>query len=227
MTENKTEQRNKQDYSIDFIYPFLDERSKTAKARLTLNNDAGALKPNMIADVLLLPEHSMEVLSVPHTAVIRTGSENRVVWAKGDGQYKSVAVKLGQMGTEYTEVTEGLSAGDEVVTSAQFLLDSESSKQSDLRRFEPVEADHHSGHQMVQTARTSGLVNEVMGETINISRDAIEKWNRPPATMDFVLAEGVTAPSAGSQVEFTFEIRDGDFIITEIHRMIPEQGHDH
>lgn len=212
---------------VDFIYPFLDEQSKTAKARLTLNNDSGTLKPNMIADVLLLPDSSGEVLSVPQSAVIRTGNENRVVWAMGDGQYKSVEVKLGRMGTAYAEITAGLTAGDEVVTAAQFLLDSESSKQSDLRRFEPVSADQHKHQQMVQSARTSGLVNDVMGQTINISRDAIEKWNRPPATMDFQLAEGVTAPMAGSQLEFTFEIRDGEFIIIEIHRMIPEQGHDH
>jgi len=212
---------------VDFIYPFLDERSKTAIARLTLNNESGTLKPNMIADVLLLPDSTEEVLSVPHTSVIRTGTENRVVWAKADGQYKSVAVELGRMGSEYVEITAGLADGDEVVTAAQFLLDSESSQQSDLRRFEPAESEHHDHHQMVQSARTSGLVNEVMGQTINISRGAIEKWNRPPATMDFLLAEGITAPMVGSQLEFTFEILDGDFIITDIHRMIPEQGHDH
>ncbi|MFC3193273.1 efflux RND transporter periplasmic adaptor subunit [Marinicella sediminis] len=211
---------------VDFVYPFLDQRSKAARVRLTFDNENGQLKPNMIADVTVMPAMSETVLAVPQSAVIRTAEADRVVWAQGGGQFKSVAVKLGRMGDEYVEVLDGLTAGDEVVISAQFLLDSESSKQSDLRRYAAPE-QLRQDPQQVQSARTTGVINRIDGQLINISRDGIEKWNRPPATMDFQSAGHLSMPAPGSQLDFTFEIRGNDFIITAIHAVNGEPAHDH
>lgn len=119
---------------VDYIYPILDNKTRTVRVRLRFANKDRLLKPNMFAQVMI---HSGEVtptLQVPREAVIRTGSQNRVVLALGDGRYKSVAVDLGRVGANAAEILGGLEAGDTVVSSAHFLLDSESSIDSDFRR---------------------------------------------------------------------------------------------
>ena len=73
---------------------------------------------------------------VPAEAIIRTGSQNRVVLVTGPGEYKSVAIDLGRINKSEAEVLNGLSPGEEVVTHSQFLLDSESSVTSDFSRME-------------------------------------------------------------------------------------------
>jgi len=71
---------------------------------------------------------------IPREALIRTGHQNRAVLALGEGRFKSVEVEVGRVGTHKAEILEGLKAGDRIATSAQFLLDSESSKTSDFQR---------------------------------------------------------------------------------------------
>ena len=78
---------------------------------------------------------------IPREALIRTGSQSRVVLAKGEGRFKSIAVKVGRIGESQVEILSGLKAGERIVSSAQFLIDSESSKTSDFRRMD------HSQHQ--------------------------------------------------------------------------------
>jgi Cu(I)/Ag(I) efflux system membrane fusion protein len=87
-------------------------------------------------------------LLVPREAVIRGPDDNRVVLAQGAGRFRSVAVELGRVDGRYAEILDGLEAGDEVVVSAQFLLDSESSKTSDFRRMEamPAASEHDMDH---------------------------------------------------------------------------------
>lgn len=120
---------------VDYIYPTLDPATRTIPVRLRFENPDETLKPNMFAEVVI--RHSDEgeqTLVVPHAAVIRTGNQDRVVLAMGNGRFKSVAVVLGRLGDESVEILEGLQAGDRVVTSAHFLLDSESSISSDFQR---------------------------------------------------------------------------------------------
>jgi len=121
---------------VDYVYPTLDPDLRTARVRLRFDNADSALKPNMFAQVQILSDGTESVLSVPGEAVIRTGTQDRVVLAQGEGRFKSVAVVPGRVGTSRVEILEGLSAGDRVVTSAQFLLDSESSRDSDFKRME-------------------------------------------------------------------------------------------
>jgi len=97
------------------------------------NTDA-LLKPNMFAQVNIYSGESQATLQVPRESLIRTGSQNRVVLALGDGRFKSVEVTLGRVGASEAEILEGLDVGDRVVSSAHFLLDSESSTDSDFQR---------------------------------------------------------------------------------------------
>jgi len=119
---------------VDYIYPILDNKTRTVRVRLRFANTDILLKPNMFAQVIIHSGESTPTLQVPREAVIRTGSQNRVVLALGDGRYKSVMVTLGRVGGSEAEILEGLEAGDRVVSSAHFLLDSESSIDSDFKR---------------------------------------------------------------------------------------------
>ncbi len=119
---------------VDYIYPSLDEQTRTLRIRLRFANERRELKPNMFAQVEIDTADQDAVLAVPREAIIRTGSQDRVVLALGEGRFKSIAVSLGRMDDRSVEVLDGLHEGDDVVVSAQFLLDSESSKTSDFLR---------------------------------------------------------------------------------------------
>jgi Cu(I)/Ag(I) efflux system membrane fusion protein len=119
---------------VDYVYPVLDAKTRTTKIRLRFDNADAALKPNMFAQVIVHLTDTTKGLLVPNESVIRTGAMDRVVLALGDGYFKSIAVKVGRFDQTSTEILSGLNAGDLVVSSAQFLLDSESSKSSDFKR---------------------------------------------------------------------------------------------
>ena len=126
---------------VDYVYPTLDPKTRTASVRLRFNNPQALLKPNMFAKVAIQTAAGPNALVIPKEAVIRLGDQNRVVLALGEGRFKSTAIALGRIDGEYAEIRSGLSVGDRVVTSAHFLLDSESSKTSDFRRM-----NHSSMH---------------------------------------------------------------------------------
>ncbi len=135
---------------VDYIYPSLDEKTRTLRVRLRFANADRVLRPNMFAQVIIHTDAGREVLVVPREAVIRTGSQDRVVLALGEGRFRSVAVQLGHMDPDNVEIMAGVAAGQEVVVSAQFLLDSESSRTSDLKRMQPAGSGGHVEHQDLQ-----------------------------------------------------------------------------
>jgi Cu(I)/Ag(I) efflux system membrane fusion protein len=216
---------------VDYVYPTLNPKTRTLKVRLRFNNQDSLLKPNMFAQVIIHPDAEEKSLLVPKQAVIRTGSSERVVVALGSGRFKSVEVKVGRFDDNSVEILAGLDAGEEVVTSAQFLLDSESSKSSDFKRMNhPLEVSDSSSSDSKSnsntepmTAEVDGVINSLMIEhgMLNISRGPIEKWGRPEATLDFIAAEDVDISNlkAGMKIRFTFMIMDGQFMITKIQKI--------
>jgi Cu(I)/Ag(I) efflux system membrane fusion protein len=119
---------------VDFIYPSLDPVTRTLRLRLRFANPDGALRPNMFTRVTLEAPAGEPVPAVPAEAVIRTGDGDRVVLSLGGGRFRAVPVELGAHGDRFVEVRDGLAPGDRVVTSAQYLLDSESSRRAGLER---------------------------------------------------------------------------------------------
>ena len=111
---------------VIYIYPSLDPKSRTAKVRLEFANPKGRLKPEMYADVNLKIDLG-EKLAVPEGAIIDTGIRQVAFIDKGSGYFEPREVKLGVKVDNYYEVIEGLKPGERVVTSANFLIDSESS----------------------------------------------------------------------------------------------------
>ena len=113
------------DAVVDYIYPYLNKASRTGRVRLTLQNVSGVLKPDMYAAVSLAAEIGHR-LAVPEDAVLFAG-ESRVVFVDlGAGQLKPVRIKTGHHVGGMIEVTEGLSLGDVIVTSGNFLIAAES-----------------------------------------------------------------------------------------------------
>jgi len=120
---------------VDYVYPTLDLASRTLRVRMRFENQDQALKPNMFAKINILNDEAAPSLLVPKEAVIRVEQSIRVVLALGEGRFKSINVEIGRTDKDSIEIVSGLFEGDEVVTSALFLLDSESSKSSDFKRF--------------------------------------------------------------------------------------------
>ncbi len=214
---------------VDYIYPALDAKNRTLRVRLRFNNKDHRLKPNMFAQVSIHSSASEAHLTVPKEAVIRTQHQNRVVIAKGEGRYKSVQVDVGHINSSEAVILSGVLEGDTVVTSAQFLIDSESSKSSDFKRMDMpnLDARPHSNMNMdmkatmqPQTATVNGTINAInlQNRVINISREAIPKWSREPATMDFILSAEVDISllKHAQYINFTFSIINDEFVITDI-----------
>ena len=110
---------------VAYVYPTLDSASRAVRARVVVTNTDGLLKPGMYATATIVTP-GRSVLAVPTTAVLRTGERNVVFVAMPNGTLMPHEVTLGNTAGEYVEILGGLEAGQRVVTSAQFLLDSES-----------------------------------------------------------------------------------------------------
>ncbi len=111
---------------ITYIYPYLDPKTRTNKVRLEFNNPDLTLKPEMFANVTLKTSRQVNAIVIPDEAIVRTGAKDQIFIVKGEGRFEPREVKLGVATGGYVQVLEGVSAGERVVTSAQFLIDSES-----------------------------------------------------------------------------------------------------
>jgi Cu(I)/Ag(I) efflux system membrane fusion protein len=123
---------------VSFIYPEMRKlETRTIPVRIELNNEDGHIRPGMYAEVILHPGTMAEpVTAVPASAVIDSGTRKVVLIARGDGRFEPRAVKLGRRGEGYVAVLQGVKEGDEVVTSATFLIDSESNLKAALQSLE-------------------------------------------------------------------------------------------
>lgn len=233
---------------VDYIYPSLDNKSRTLRVRLRFDNADGLLKPNMYAQVVIQVALDAPVLAVPRDAVIRTGNQNRLVLALGEGYYKSIAVDLGRVTQEYVEILNGVEEGEAVVTSEQFLLDSESSKTSDFKRLHHGDSDteisaesnvvtndgntnsHDDnmsdmvGDEDAETVWVEAEIKSVTPETrvLSAEHEPVPQWQWPSMTMNFFVAEEVdfNQLQAGTQLHMQIGMRaDGQYEISAVHIM--------
>jgi Cu(I)/Ag(I) efflux system membrane fusion protein len=123
--------------TVSFIYPeMMKPETRTISVRIELPNTDGKIKTGMYADVVFQADDGdAPALAVPDSAVIDSGTRQVVLVAKGEGRFEPREVKLGRRGEGYTEITSGLQLGEEVVTSATFLIDSESNLKAALQAF--------------------------------------------------------------------------------------------
>ena len=203
---------------VSAILPEVNPATRTIKARIELANPGGQLVPGMFATISFAPAARKDVLLVPSEAVIQTGKRSVVVVAQGDGKFAPVDVEVGLDSNGQTEIRKGLQAGQKVVVSGQFLVDSESNLRASTTRMGDMPAPA-AGRATDATHRGEGKVESIGKEDITISHGPIATLQWGPMTMGFKLpATGLPQGVAvGSSV--SFEVRptkDGTFQITSI-----------
>ena len=143
--------------TVDYVYPELDPKTRTLKVRLRFDNEAEMLRPNMFARITIYGDGVGNAVHVPREALIRGGAVDRVVIAIGDGRFRVQPVELGIESGDRVAISKGVAVGDRIVTSGQFLIDSESNIEAALGRMaEPVEeVMDHSQRQMQDSSGDS------------------------------------------------------------------------
>ena len=120
---------------VTVIYPHLMKETRTARVRIELPNPDLALLPDMYGDVEIATGGNENVIAVPASAIIDSGSRQLVLLELGDGRYEPRDVKLGRRGDGVTEIVSGVSEGDKVVVNGNFLIDAESNLKAALKNF--------------------------------------------------------------------------------------------
>ncbi len=157
-----------------FIYPYLNAKTRTATLRLEFPNSENLLKPDMYATIYLYANLGEEVLVIPQEAVIDSGLRKIVFLALGEGRFRPRVVKLGlEVNEMQVQVLEGLQAGERIVTSAQFMLDSESRLQEAIQKMlEPQKEPAAAGEDAKQDLDMSGMT---MGDKPDTKGPSMEK----------------------------------------------------
>jgi RND family efflux transporter MFP subunit len=138
---------------VVFVSPTLDPAARTAEVRVELANTPDfALKPEMIATVILKGTVRKGVLAVPEQALIRSGRRTLAVVALGGGYFEPREVALGASAGGYVEVTQGLEEGDGLVVSSQFLIDSESNLKAAVQRMQASQGTGQPGASVPEKA---------------------------------------------------------------------------
>lgn len=119
---------------VNFIYPELDPQTRTLRVRLRVPNSDGRLKPNMFSQVRIYGDATENLLKLPREAIIVTGERESVVLDLGEGRFQPVDVVTGMVSQGEVEILSGIQAGDKVVVSGQFLIDSEANLQASFSR---------------------------------------------------------------------------------------------
>jgi membrane fusion protein, copper/silver efflux system len=136
---------------ITYIYPYLQGQTRTARARIEFPNPGLGLKPGMFANVRIAAEPVRDAVAVPTSAVLRSGKRQSVFVALGEGRFEPREVTTGVSDDEgFLQVLSGLRVGERVVTSAQFMFDSESRLQEAIQKMmqpKPEPADAPAGHE--------------------------------------------------------------------------------
>lgn len=201
------------------ILPTLDTTSRTIKVRIELPNPSGQLKPGMFASVNII-NNPQSSLVVPEQAVIRTGTRNVVIVAHEQGRFEPVVVQLGQSDGNKIAVLQGLKAGQRVVISGQFLIDSEANLQGVLDKLNTRQPIASSQTIKRSTYQGLGKVEKVTNQDITISHQAIPELGWGAMTMSFKQpVQPFTRIQQGDQVNFSFTKVGDAYVISDISKM--------
>jgi RND family efflux transporter MFP subunit len=119
---------------VRYIEPEVAQKTRTIQLTLEVPNRGSRLRVGMYATIIFEPVAAKDAIAVPSQAVLRTGERNVVIVALGDGRFAPRDVRLGPQGEGFVQVLDGLADGDEIVTSAQFLIDSESNLREAIQK---------------------------------------------------------------------------------------------
>jgi Cu(I)/Ag(I) efflux system membrane fusion protein len=208
---------------VDYIYPELDSMTRTLRVRLKFENPDEYLKPNMYAFVSINTEHGEPVLHVNRQAVIRDGRQPRVIVALGEGRFEPRLVRIGMVNGDRAEIIEGLEAGETVVTSAQFLIDSEASLSASLHRMTPLPEKPDTMETSMRVIKGIGVINSINTEarTVNINHEPIPALDWPAMTMDITVADDINLERVSQWEKIHFYMVKDDAGTYYIRRIDP------
>lgn len=211
---------------VDYVYPELDKKTHTLRVRLTFPNPDLTLKPKMYANIKIFSDTQKNTLAIPREALIRTGEGDRVIVVLGNGEFKAQPVTVGIEAGDYYQILSGLSENDRVVTSAQFLIDSESSLKAALTR---ISAHGKKINHAMHNKKPKEFVG--MGKVVSVDitkriltlhHKPIPALNMPEMTMQLNVAQDIKLDTvkAGGEVHFVLiKQENGSYLITKLHVM--------
>jgi len=213
---------------VDYVYPTAQTRARTISVRLRVDNPGLQLKPNMYADIQIEGKPKEDTLVVPQAALIRNSQGDRVILALGDGRFRPAQVQAGIESGGLIEILAGLEENERIVTSGQFLIDSEASLDATLLR---LAAENGGGGNMagesmgnmametqnVDVISATGQVQSVdpASRSIMLTHEPIPALNWPTMTMGFTASENLSLDEIqpGANIRFDFRQTDNGFEI--------------
>jgi Cu(I)/Ag(I) efflux system membrane fusion protein len=228
--------------AITYIYPSLKPETRTVPVRLEIANPQGLLKPAMFAQVEVPVGGKGKVLTVPVSAVIDSGTRQVVLVQAAPGRFEPRVVRLGSRGENHVEVQEGIAEGEEVVISANFLIDAESNLKAALGGLHEHIGSTPATSPKLQGAskqpatgvghKVQGTLNAINADgTVSVTHGPLASLGWPGMTMDFPLANPSLADKARVGSEIAFEIVErnaGEWVITSLQaRSAAPSGNPH
>jgi Cu/Ag efflux protein CusF len=225
---------------VGLVYPTLNAATRTVPVRIEVANPKGLLKPAMYANVEIPVGGKDKVLTVPVSAVIDSGTRQIVLVQLAPGRFDPRVVKLGSRSEDYVEVLDGVTEGEQVVISANFLIDAESNLMAALGGL-----DIHGGtapptgqKQRDISKPATGVGHQVQGTLnaigadgiVNITHGPVEALDWPGMTMDFVLANSALVSGIKPGTAISFEIverKPGEWVITKLQATPQDHLHQH
>jgi len=188
---------------VSALLPEMTGESRTLTARVELVNSGGRLRPGMFGEIRFSGPPT-PALMIPAEAVIRTGRRTLVMLAEGDGRFRPAEIQVGRSDGERLEVLGGLKAGERIVASGQFLIDSEASLSGT-----PARSLGEGAKSAPRAAlhEATGRVEKIDQAGLTLSHGAVPALGWPPMTMTFKLADPALARGlrAGDRVRFAFD----------------------
>jgi Cu(I)/Ag(I) efflux system membrane fusion protein len=185
---------------VVYVYPRLDIVTHTLPVRLKFPNPDLTLKPNMYSFVQIFVPNDKKYLTIPLSAIIQTGKGEHVILALGNGRFKAQNVTLGYSLNNMVAITNGLQDGDVVVTSGQFLIDSESDLNAAFERLEPTRTDTFANQSMTNLTKNKMeqafyngkiLSINIKKKMLTLSHKPIKKFAMPTMVMEVKVANNI------------------------------------
>lgn len=207
---------------IQRLLPEVDPTTRTLKARVVLDNPQGELAPGMFVNMQLAGKQIDDALMVPTEALIRTGKRTLIMVALENGSFRPVEVITGRVTDNKTQIKQGLQAGEQIVVSGQFLVDSEASLKGVEARLSDdnmSKADDASMSGMaMEVHQTEARIEAIDGQILTLTHPEIPSLEWPGMTMDFELTSSLNPDdmSVGEQIEIAFRLeKDSAPLIVE------------
>lgn len=213
------------------LLPEVDAQTRTLTARVEIKNADGRLAPGMFVSLAFSTPDREPQLVVPTEAVIATGERSVVIVVNKDGSFGAVDVTTGSEMDGRTAIVKGLSEGQSIVISGQFLIDSEASLRSGLSRLDatgdkPMDSTTSDGAGSTHTAE--GTITKLETDSITLDHGPVPSLDWPPMVMGFKKpASGMPADlKVGDHVTFSFKLGDGGYQIETISKAGPMPSHE-